>query len=148
MSEVCPVCNSPIAPQQETCSTCGYRFLGATQKFKPVDVNAHEVPAVPIKKVSSATLRVIRGPQIETIFYLKDERTVVGRNPQCEIFLNDMTVSREHAEIAPDHNGFIITDLNSYNGIWINNENVDSHHLNQGDIVQIGVFCLIYEENQ
>jgi pSer/pThr/pTyr-binding forkhead associated (FHA) protein len=70
----------------------------------------------------------------------------VGRSPQCDIFLNDMTVSREHATIRPEAGEFVIKDSNSFNGIWINNQNVEEAVLEEGDIVQIGAFCLLFNK--
>ena len=56
-----------------------------------------------------------------------------------------MTVSREHALIASTDKGYVITDRNSYNGLWVNNEAVDTKLLANGDAIQIGTFCLIFE---
>ena len=66
---------------------------------------------------------------------------------QCDVFLNDMTVSREHAVIEPSTGTFSIRDTNSFNGVWVNNANIEeSYTLVHGDIIQIGAFCLLYQE--
>ena len=70
----------------------------------------------------------------------------VGRDPQCDIFLNDMTVSREHAEIEVTGEGCVIRDKNSFNGVWVNDRAVEACALKPGDVIQIGAFCLIYRE--
>lgn len=145
MNEVCPVCNNPMEPEQEACSSCGYHFLGSTVSFKPVSVES----ATALEKAKSSPvpqLHVIRGPQTGAVFSLGTESLVVGRNPQCDIFLNDMTVSREHARIEKTEAGYSLTDLNSFNGVWVNNNNVETGILHEGDIVQIGAFCLAYRE--
>ena len=67
----------------------------------------------------------------------------MGRDPKCDVFLNDMTVSRDHARIEPEGNAFKIIDDDSYNGVWINNENVNSALLHDGDFIQIGAFGLL-----
>ena len=93
-----------------------------------------------------AALRVVRGPQTGTTFTLDDDLLSIGRSPQCGVFLNDMTVSRQHATIMRTERGRLITDEHSFNGVWVNNENVDAHLLQAGDIIQIGAFCLLYQE--
>ena len=69
-----------------------------------------------------------------------------GRSPQCDLFLNDMTVSREHASVEPADGGYVIRDANSFNGVWVNNESVETRRLVSGDVIQIGAFCLVYKE--
>ena len=70
----------------------------------------------------------------------------LGRDPKCDIFLNDMTVSREHAELEISERGCVIRDLDSFNGVWVNDRMVDACLLKSGDIIQLGAFCLIYKE--
>ncbi len=145
MSRLCPVCNSPVDDQASSCSCCGFKFLGATQQFKPISLDeSFEIPA---NSHASATLQVVRGPQTGITIPLTQETITIGRSPQCSLFLNDMTVSREHASVSPGHGGYIITDDNSFNGVWVNNKSVVSHLLAPGDIIQIGSFCLIYQED-
>ena len=102
-------------------------------------------PEVP--QTQQAELRVVRGPQTGVAFQLGDRGLTVGRSPQCDIFLNDMTVSREHAVIEPvDGGGYVIRDENSFNGVWVSNDSIDEHRLASGDIIQIGAFLLLYQE--
>lgn len=144
MNEVCPVCGAQREPGNVSCSSCGYHYLEATQKFTPVAVGAVAAPVqdVPARK---AALRIVRGPQSGCVYTLERKVSSVGRSPQCDIFLNDMTVSREHAFIAATEKGYVITDRNSYNGLWVNNKAVDTCLLENGDAIQIGTFCLIFE---
>ena len=145
MINVCPVCGTEVAPEDPVCNACGFKLAGSTQSFKPISVA--EFDAEGGNQSKSATLRVIRGPQIGSIFALADRPMTVGRNPHCDIFLNDMTVSRSHAKIEPMGSEFCIVDENSFNGVWVNDKAVGRAILNQGDIVQIGVFCLAFEQN-
>lgn len=147
MSENCPICNNPLPRGAAACPSCGFKLLGSTQSFKPLDLSGEKVVAAVAGAPANAILRVVRGPQIETVFKLGSEELSIGRSPRCDIFLNDMTVSREHASIGPNGGGYRIADSNSYNGVWINNESVDSAPLHDGDIIQIGVFCLLYQES-
>lgn len=146
MSDVCPVCSHPVSPGDAVCPTCGFKLLGATQAFKPLVMEAEEVAAVEAAP-TQASLNVVRGPQVGMSYTLKPELMTVGRSPQCSIFLNDMTVSRMHATIEPEGRCFVIRDANSFNGVWVNNENIEARTLRPGDYVQIGTFCLQYEEN-
>jgi hypothetical protein len=148
MTIQCPVCNSPIQEQDTICSTCGFKFLGSTQSFQPVHVSGEEIVPPVEESQKSCALRIIRGPQIDAVLTLESNRYSIGRNPQNEIFLNDMTVSREHAFIQRVKEGFSIEDANSFNGVWVNNKSIDTCVLHDGDIVQIGAFCLLYQENQ
>lgn len=145
MSTVCPVCSNPIDPDASACPHCGFKLLGSTQQFKPV-VLGDEPIADDAKLVQEATLRVVRGPQTGVAFQLGDQPLVIGRSPQCDIFLNDMTVSREHATIEPADGGYVIRDENSFNGVWVSNDSIDEHRLASGDIIQIGAFLLLYQE--
>ena len=147
MSENCPICNNPLPDGAAACPNCGFKLLGSTQSFNPLDLRGEDVAAAVSEAPANAILRVVRGPQIETVFKLGAEELSVGRSPRCDIFLNDMTVSREHALIAPENGKYLISDSNSYNGVWINNKSVDSAILHDGDIIQIGVFCLLYQES-
>lgn len=147
MSEKCPICGNAIESDASACPSCGFKLLGSTQKFKPFEINGEEVKPVAEPPARTAALRVVRGPQIETVFHLGDKPLTIGRSPRCDIFLNDMTVSREHARIVPIEGGYRIEDANSYNGVWVNNENVEGATLKDGDILQIGVFCLVYQLN-
>ena len=147
MSELCPICEGPIPPGAAACPQCGFRLAGATQRFKPLVLAGDELPhEQPAKRPLNATLRVVRGPQIGSIFELGDKDLSIGRSPHCDIFLNDMTVSRQHALITPDGSNYRITDTDSFNGVWLDSTNVDSVVLKDGDMIQIGVFCLLYRE--
>ena len=145
MSDTCPICKNPLEAGAAACPTCGFKLLGSTQSFTPLEFNEKDVVNTAPKPPADAILRVVRGPQIETVFKLGEDTLTVGRSPRCDIFLNDMTVSREHASIAPDNGGYRISDANSYNGVWINNESVETAVLKDKDIIQIGVFCLLYQ---
>lgn len=146
MSETCPVCGSVVGEGDAACPACGFKLIGATQRFSPVSAGDSDAAAPEDAKPRRARLRVVRGPQPEVVFELEDREMSIGRNPQCDIFLNDMTVSRSHARIAPGALGYEVEDANSFNGLWVNNRSVDAATLRPGDMLQIGAFCLAYEE--
>ena len=123
---MCPVCNNPIDSQAPVCPHCGFKLLGSTQRFEPVSFGDDALP-------------VAAAPQAAAALH-------VVRSPQCDLFLNDMTVSREHASVEPADGGYVIRDANSFNGVWVNNESVETRRLVSGDVIQIGAFCLVYKE--
>ena len=143
MDNVCPICNSERQQGVYQCPVCGFHYTDGTQKFTPVGA-LPKVPAVEQEK-PTATLTVVRGPQTGNVFVLDKAVSSVGRKPQCDIFLNDMTVSRDHAFIAASEKGYVITDRKSYNGVWVNNQEIEKKVLVSGDLIQIGNFCLLFE---
>ena len=146
MSERCPVCSHEISSSDIVCPTCGFRLLGATQAFRPLAVESTEAVAHEVTP-ATARLNVVRGPQVGITFALGGEPITIGRSPQCTIFLNDMTVSRMHATIEPEGGCYVIRDANSFNGVWVNNDTVEATALRPGDMIQIGTFCMRYEEH-
>ncbi|NAZ83931.1 FHA domain-containing protein [Kineococcus sp. R8] len=94
---------------------------------------------------ASALLVVRRGPNAGSRFLLDAERTSAGRHPTSDIFLDDVTVSRKHAEFVrwPDPvagPGFRVRDVGSLNGTYVNRERIDDALLRAGDEVQIGKY--------
>jgi pSer/pThr/pTyr-binding forkhead associated (FHA) protein len=145
MDNVCPVCNMQVNADDAACPHCGFKLQGSTQQFQPVALGLGEI-AAPVKPKTVGVLHVVRGPQVGIAFKLGDKMLSIGRSPQCDIFLNDMTVSREHASVEPVEGGYQICDENSFNGVWVNNNSIDTYLLVDGDVVQIGAFCLMYKE--
>lgn len=91
---------------------------------------------------------MVRGPQRGAEFKVNSQVTSIGRNPQCDIFLNDMTVSRLHASIAVRDGAYIIRDEQSFNGVWVNNASINNKVLAQDDFVQIGRFGFIFDTSE
>ena len=77
-------------------------------------------------------------------FIPRDERTTIGRSPDCEIFLDDVTVSRRHAVLVRGDGSFLIEDLGSLNGTYVNRRRIDTAELSDGDEVQIGKYRLTF----
>ena len=146
MSAICPVCNNELEDGASACSHCGFRIVGATQSFKPVKLDAEASASVrPVTQ--QRVLRVVRGPQTGAEIVLPDGgEMVMGRDPHCDIFLNDMTVSRKHATLEINEKGCVIRDANSFNGVWVNDQMVDACILRSDDVIQLGAFCLVYKE--
>jgi pSer/pThr/pTyr-binding forkhead associated (FHA) protein len=111
-----------------------------TEEMSPADVSAVEnLPA------GSAMLLVQRGPDAGARFLLDSDTVSVGRHPDSDIFLDDISVSRRHATFTRSGTGYVIADLGSLNGSYINRDRIDSEvALAGGDEVQIGKYRLIY----
>lgn len=92
----------------------------------------------------SALLVVKRGPNAGSRFLLDQATTSAGRHPDSDIFLDDVTVSRRHAEFRRDAGEFVVVDVGSLNGTYVNREPVDTAVLANGDEVQVGKFRLVY----
>ncbi|OBJ74432.1 glycogen accumulation regulator GarA [Mycobacterium sp. 1274756.6] len=92
----------------------------------------------------SALLVVKRGPNAGSRFLLDQQVTSSGRHPDSDIFLDDVTVSRRHAEFRLEGEEFQVVDVGSLNGTYVNREPVDSAVLSNGDEVQIGKFRLVF----
>ena len=92
-----------------------------------------------------ALLVIERGPNAGSRLLLEKAITSAGRHPHSDIFLDDVTVSRRHAEFRLIENGVVeIVDVGSLNGTYVNREPVDSAVLNHGDEVQLGKFRLVF----
>jgi len=92
----------------------------------------------------SALLVVKRGPNAGSRFLLDRDVTTAGRHPDSDIFLDDVTVSRRHAEFRREGNGYTVHDVGSLNGSYVNRERIEVAALAGGDEVQIGKFRLVY----
>lgn len=103
-----------------------------------LNVNVEGVPA------GVGLLVVKRGPNAGSRFVLDAEVTRAGRHPDSEIFLDDITVSRRHAEFVRQGPGYVVRDVGSLNGTYLNRERLEEGRLHHGDEVQIGKFKLVF----
>ena len=92
----------------------------------------------------SALLVVRRGPNAGSRFLLDQDVTTAGRHPDSEIFLDDVTVSRRHAEFVREGADFLVRDVGSLNGTYLNRQRIESATLAGGDEVQIGKYRLVF----
>lgn len=103
-----------------------------------------EASAVAALPAGSALLVVHRGPNLGSRFLLDQDLSVAGRHPDADIFLDDVTVSRKHAEFVRVGQSFTVRDLGSMNGIFVNGERVEAANLESGSEVLIGKFRLTF----
>ncbi len=115
-------------------------ILGTPDTWVTASASAGESPAP-----GSALLIVKRGPNAGSRLALDKAVTSAGRHPDSDIFLDDVTVSRRHAEFRITENGDVkIVDVGSLNGTYVNRATVDSATLADGDEVQLGKFRLVF----
>jgi pSer/pThr/pTyr-binding forkhead associated (FHA) protein len=110
----------------------------------PVGLTPDEVAAVHALPPTSALLVMQRGPSAGARFLLDAERTVAGRSTHADIFLDDVTVSRKHAEFVRDGQQFVVRDIGSLNGTYVNRTRIDQVVLRAGDEVQIGKYRMTF----
>ena len=122
MSTKCPICLKEFDDGIEECPACGFKFSGNTEKFKPVKTEkgtdeSKNTTDMQAKSNKTPALRIISGPQGEIELPINKQNMTIGRSPNSDIFLNDRTVSREHAVISKNGDVYQIADQNSYNGL-------------------------------
>ncbi|MEA2226548.1 MAG: hypothetical protein QOF04_178 [Solirubrobacteraceae bacterium] len=152
----CPECGFVNAEGANYCSRCG-AFLGA-QREKPasgesatatyrIDETGELVPVdVGDVVADQGAALVIRagGGRVGESFPLNADRMTIGRRPDSGIFLDDVTVSRDHALLVRRGGDYYLDDLGSLNGTYVNRHRIESHHLEDGDELQVGKFKLTY----
>ena len=152
----CPECGFVNAEGANYCQKCG-AFLGGgaageqqeTTVAYQVDDETGELKPVDLERVAAegATL-VIRsgGGRAGETFAVTGERMRIGRSPDAEVFLDDVTVSRNHALLVRRRDGLYVDDLGSLNGTYVNRRRIESHKLVDGDELQVGKYKLTYLE--
>lgn len=128
-------------PDDNTANLAPLADVGDEVAWPAEDAQAEAVPR------GSALLIVKRGPNTGARFQLQGPVATIGRHPASDIYLDDITVSRRHAEIRRDDGGagvFRVVDLGSLNSTYLNREAVDSAVLSNGDELQVGNFRLIF----
>jgi pSer/pThr/pTyr-binding forkhead associated (FHA) protein len=136
----CQKCGAYLAaPEAENDATTATYRVGETGDIEPVEIE---------EVVASGAGLVIRagGGRVGETFTLEGERMSIGRRPESAIFLDDVTVSRDHALLVRRGGDYYLDDCGSLNGTYVNRQRVDSHKLEDGDELQIGKYKLTYLE--
>ena len=142
----CPACEREIPEGASTCPSCGTHIESdPTVIYIPVSdhpgLTADQVSD--LKGVAGYALVVERGPRAGMTFLLPSGSTTVGRHPESDIFLDDITVSRHHCRFIAGEGSLEIEDSGSTNGTYVNHARIDRTTLMPGDEVLIGRFHLI-----
>jgi len=153
-SRFCARCGAPMNPGRggeqstvETTSTISLSALeGALEGDQPAPAESSGDDSAPLEGLppGSALLVVKRGPNAGSRFLLDADVTTAGRHPESDIFLDDVTVSRRHAEFVREGEGFVVRDVGSLNGTYLNRGRIDAAALAGGDEVQIGKYRLVF----
>ena len=134
---------APVAGAEESTATIN---IGIGEKVDTSDrqLNAIDAAAVDALPLGHALLVVQRGPGAGSRFLLDADVVSAGRHPESEIFLDDVTVSRKHAEFNRVGDTFTVSDVGSLNGTYVNRDRIDRIQLTDGDEVQIGKYRLVF----
>ncbi|MDQ3914167.1 MAG: zinc-ribbon and FHA domain-containing protein [Actinomycetota bacterium] len=136
----CSSCGSPLNEGSEPSSST-ITFLAPDMEAE-LDEEVHVSPEE--LEGGRGVLIVKRGPNAGSKFFLDADVTQVGRHPDSDIFLDDITVSRRHAELRRAPHEFTLADVGSLNGTYVNRERVEDARLRSGDEIQIGKFKLVF----
>jgi pSer/pThr/pTyr-binding forkhead associated (FHA) protein len=147
----CPECGFQNPEAANYCTKCGALLVrdesGAdtTMSFTPEEGDEESADILDEIKTEGPAL-VVRsgGGRAGEHFLLEQESTTVGRSPDCDIFLDDVTVSRRHALVKRSNDQFLIEDQGSLNGTFLNRRRIESGGLEDGDEVQIGKYKLTF----
>ena len=151
---VCASCGHRNTEGGAFCASCGARLSGVsgdevTETIAPVatpaDGDDDDIGlAATDLEAGAAVLVVRRGPNVGERFPLDREVIRAGRHPDSDIFLDDITVSRRHAEVHRLDGRYTLRDTGSLNGTYLNRERIDDAPLVSGDEVQIGKYRLVF----
>ena len=143
----CVSCGEEIPSGTSVCPACGADQVppaDATAAFTPVAEAEEAIAAAEVAAGAGPALVVKKGPDAGERFALATDVVTIGRDPASDIFLNDITVSRRHAQLERGAGGYTVSDVGSLNGTYINGERVESRSLVPGDEIQIGKFRLVF----
>jgi hypothetical protein len=145
---LCTNCGHRNPADAHYCANCGTPLKEETTvSFTPIDAEEEaRAPGHPKADLEAgqALLVVGRGPNAGSKFLIDKDLTTAGRHPESDIFLDDVTVSRRHAEFRRKDATFFIHDVGSLNGTYVNRQRVEDTELGDGDELQIGKFKLTF----
>ena len=147
----CQECGFQNPEAANYCARCGALLqkgevsVETTQSLLPEEVG--ELDHEPVVGLDGPALVVRQGGgRAGESFHPTGERTRIGRSPECEIFLDDVTVSRNHAVLIARSGGYVVEDLGSLNGTFVNRRRIDTAVLQGGDELQIGKYRMTFIE--
>lgn len=148
MSHVyCPECGFQNPEASNYCARCGAYLRRdehgeTTLSLAPEELGSDATP--PVEPRGPALVVRAGGGRAGESFEAEGPRTLIGRSPECDVFLDDVTVSRRHAEIVREGGAYVIRDLGSLNGTFVNRHRIESSALADDDEVQIGKYRMTF----
>ena len=133
----CQKCGAPIGPAGGGDPTTATYKIGETGDFIPIDIGS-------VAAYAAALVIRAGGGRAGESFEVDGERMTIGRRPDSAVFLDDVTVSRDHALLVRRGSDWYIDDCGSLNGTYVNRERIDSQLLADGDELQIGKYKLTF----
>ncbi len=147
-ARVCPACSHVNAAGTSFCSSCGsdLRYDNVTTETPAVVVDPADLAGVDRSAFGphEGLFVVVQGSKTGARYALDQDVTSLGRHPKSDIFLDDITVSRRHAEVRRDGARYWVTDVGSLNGTYVNRERTEETELEDGDELQVGKFKLVF----
>jgi pSer/pThr/pTyr-binding forkhead associated (FHA) protein len=140
---VCANCGAEVSPRMKFCPECGTRldYGQTTESYAPAfGDEGEDPPSGGVEAAALIELDQVEGTAGRRMHDIGDEVVTVGRSPESNIFLDDVTVSRKHAEILHGERGYRIRDVGSLNGTYVNRVRVDAVDLRNGDEIQVGKY--------
>jgi pSer/pThr/pTyr-binding forkhead associated (FHA) protein len=142
--KVCPNCGAEVTPEMKFCSECGTKLdQGQTTASYAPAFEEESDEAAPVADIDGAALielDQVEGTAGRRMHDIREGVVTVGRSPESDIFLDDVTVSRKHAEIERGERSYTIRDAGSLNGTYVNRVRVDAVDLRNGDEIQVGKY--------
>ncbi|HST26370.1 MAG TPA: FHA domain-containing protein [Gaiellaceae bacterium] len=145
----CSECGYQNSEAANFCARCGALLEreapDAEQTLSYTPEHLAEDAAAGVEGVEGPALAVRSGGgRSGEVFVLQGERTTIGRSPDCDIFLDDVTVSRRHAVITEENGSFVIEDQGSLNGTFLNRHRIEQAPLTEDDELQVGKYRLVF----
>jgi len=147
MTQVCKICSATFEGDGVACPRCVADSTQSTTSFAPVGAGDSSITSEFNAPHDDFSLVIVKGPSVGETFTIQHDDIVIGRDLHADVFLNDMTVSREHATIVHRGDTAIIRDAGSLNGTYVNGICVDESELHNSDRIQIGTFHLKFIHN-
>ena len=161
MATLCPECGSANGEGANFCQRCGASLRADQDPAHPgegasagdsvtatyrIDESGELVPVELGEVTARGPALVVRagGGRVGESFAIDGERLSIGRRPDSAVFLDDITVSRDHALLIRRGDDWHLDDCGSLNGTYVNRERIESHRLEEGDELQIGKYKLSY----
>jgi hypothetical protein len=153
MATLCPECGSANGEGANFCQRCGASLRAEASEAGDsvtatylIDESGELVPVELDVVTARGPALVVRagGGRVGESFPIEGERMSIGRRPDSAVFLDDITVSRDHALLIRRGDDWHLDDCGSLNGTYVNRERIESHRLEEGDELQIGKYKLSY----